>query len=346
MTVIGTPKKNQKYRIKFHDEEEFKTAKVLRRAGKATGKYRDHYIVTYEEPESWRGFHGEINFKEDLSISEAIDSTCESNLTNEIMLTESALVQFDEQDFLRAKNEELEKWQDMKVYQKVPKVEGKTIRTRWVLSEKNGKARARLVAKGYQDHDVTDDPTLKDSPTCSKESLRILLLTIINKSWPLLSVDVKAAFLQGKSIDRNVYLTPPPESEDRDCSWKLLKCVYGLDDASRYWYLKVRDFLTTMGMTVSKYDNCVFLKISHNILDGLVCFHVDDFLWTGKEHFINKTLGKFKETFIVGSENAESFTYLGVQITLSKNRISIAQTSFIENLCEIDDRTVENKSSD
>ena len=285
LTVIGTPKKNQKYRIKFHDEEEFKTAKVLRKAGKATGKYRDHYIVTYEEPEPWRSFHGEINFKEDLSVSEAIDSTSESNLTNEIMSTESALVQFDEQHFLRAKNEELEKWQNMKVYQKVPKVEGKTIRTRWVLSVKNGKARARLVAKRYQDHDVTDDPTLKDLPTCSKESLRIVLITIINKSWPLLSVDVKAAFLQGKFIDRNVYLTPPPEYEDRDCSWKLLKCVYGLDDASRYWCLEVRDFLTTMGMTVSKYDNCVFLKISHNILDGLVCFHVDDFLWPGKELF-------------------------------------------------------------
>ena len=103
------------------------------------------------------------------------------------MSTEIALVQFDEQDFLRAKNEELEKWQNMKVYQKVPKVEAKTIRTRWVLSVKNGKARVRLVAKRYQDHDVTDDPTLKDSPTCSKESLRILLLTIISKSWPLIS---------------------------------------------------------------------------------------------------------------------------------------------------------------
>ena len=40
------------------------------------------------------------------------------------------------------------------------------------------------------------------------------------------------AFLQGDVISREVYIKPPKEAEASDF-WRLLKCVYGLRDASR-----------------------------------------------------------------------------------------------------------------
>ena len=47
---------------------------------------------------------------------------------------------------------------------------------------------------------------------------------------------MKTAFLQGKKIEREVYICPPKEAATNKV-WKLQKCVHGLSDASRYWYL-------------------------------------------------------------------------------------------------------------
>ena len=100
--------------------------------------------------------------------------------------------------------------------------------------------KARLVALGFQDETVTKNSVLKDSPTCAKEALRLLLVIISARTWTIHSLDVKSAFLQGKPIERVVFLRPPPEAKAKGY-WKLLKWVYGLDDASRQWYHRVRE---------------------------------------------------------------------------------------------------------
>ena len=46
----------------------------------------------------------------------------------------------------------------------------------------------------------------KDSPTCHKESLRILLAIAASKEYEIESVDIMSAFLQGKELNRNVYV--------------------------------------------------------------------------------------------------------------------------------------------
>ena len=45
------------------------------------------------------------------------------------------------------------------------------------------------------------------------------------------SLDVKAAYLQGKEIERVVYLRPPKKA-NCDGLWKLRKTVYRLKDAA------------------------------------------------------------------------------------------------------------------
>ena len=51
----------------------------------------------------------------------------------------------------------------------------------------------------------------KDTPTCSKESVGIALSIASAKGWNIHSTDVRAAFLQGSKIEREVYLRPPAE---------------------------------------------------------------------------------------------------------------------------------------
>ena len=75
---------------------------------------------------------------------------------------------------------------------------------RWVLSEKmkNGKTttKANFVAHGFEEQ--KNDTSMKDSPTCSNEVLRVLLTVLLSQNWNLNSINIKLAFLEGKKINR------------------------------------------------------------------------------------------------------------------------------------------------
>jgi len=60
------------------------------------------------------------------------------------------------------------------------------------------------------------------------------------QEWKIHSLDIKAAFLQGSSIERAVHLLPPPEAHTSKL-WQLNIPVYGLCDAPRAgWPLKLQ----------------------------------------------------------------------------------------------------------
>ena len=81
--------------------------------------------------------------------------------------------------------------------------------------------KARLVARGLEEY---TNELRKDSPTCAKESVRVTLAIAMAQNWECHSIDVKAAYLQGYQIDRDVYLNPPPEFRNGKV-WKLKKTV-------------------------------------------------------------------------------------------------------------------------
>ena len=69
---------------------------------------------------------------------------------------------------------------------------------------------ARLVARGFEETDLKN--IRKDSPTCGKDSLRLCLTILASKHWKISSLDIKAAFLQGKEINREVFRIPSAEA--------------------------------------------------------------------------------------------------------------------------------------
>ena len=89
--------------------------------------------------------------------------------------------------------------------------------------------KARLCAWGFEEEQCFRT----DSTTCCKESLRLACCVISSNKWLINSLDVKTAFLQGKPIERTVFVWPPKEAKTGKV-WELKKCVYGLVDASRY----------------------------------------------------------------------------------------------------------------
>ena len=89
----------------------------------------------------------------------------------------------------------------------------------------------------------------------------------------------------------------PPVEADTNKDWRLLKTVYGLTDASRTSYLKVRGALLKTGVEVSMYDEAVFFLHDSDNLGGMLCCHVDDFFWGGNKSFIKKVIKPLKDKF-------------------------------------------------
>ena len=92
----------------------------------------------------------------------------------------------------------------MQVCEEIQDQGQKVISTRWVITEKirEGQkgAKARLVARGFED----EDQVPSHSPAAAKSTLRTVLAITANEGWIIETIDMKAAFLQSHTINRNV----------------------------------------------------------------------------------------------------------------------------------------------
>ena len=76
------------------------------------------------------------------------------------------------------------------------------------ICERQKGAKARLVVRGFED----EDQVPSDSPTAAKSTLRTVLAITANEIRIIETIDIKAAFLQRRTINRNGYILPPPEA--------------------------------------------------------------------------------------------------------------------------------------
>ena len=151
---------------------------------------------------------------------------------------------------------------------------------------KNKKTKARLVARGFQE-------SLKpqsDSPTVSKESFKMLMAVAANDNFKLASVDIRAAFLQSRTLDRDVFMLPPPDIRKQGVIWRLKKPLYGLDDASHKFWLRVKEVLKQIGLKVMEGDEAFYYLHRNRDIMGAVITHIDDFTFAGTEEFIKEVL--------------------------------------------------------
>ena len=277
---------------------ELVSGKLLSRAGKATGNYKHCYNWQRDSD----GGVGWVDLQKDFSSCEVVSDSTE------------LLVFFNSEDIIRAKESEIDNWRSNDVYEETDNVGQDAISVRWVVTEKlkDGKSiiKARLVARGFEE-DTVDLRT--DSPTCSKEAVRLTLAFASANQWICHSIDVKAAYLQGDVIERDICLRPPPEY-DNGRLWKLKKAVYGLCDAARHWYLRVKDQLLKLGAKISSLDPALFYWRNGDIVDGIICIYVDDFLWAGTANFEREVINVISQTFLVGTSESGVFKYVGLNI--------------------------------
>ena len=90
-----------------------------------------------------------------------------------------------------------------------------------------------MIARGFQDKIKPQS----DSPTVSKESFKMLMAITANNNFKLASVNIRAAFLQSRTLDRDVFMLPSPDIRKQGIIWRLKKPFYSLDDASHKFWL-------------------------------------------------------------------------------------------------------------
>ena len=313
-------KKGDRFEGREKDNGSYISGKILGRAGKATStKYKNCFNVQKDTDNSvsW------LDFEKDLVEVRNIPED------------EETFLAYNSNAIHQAKQDEISNWVKNNVFEEVSFDNQKTISVRWVITEKMKDSKlvvkARLVARGFEE-DTTN--IRKDSPTCSKESIRILVALSAAMKWKIHSLDIKSAYLQGNRIERDIYLKPPPEFASYNKVWKLKKTVYGLSDAARAWFLRVKNELIRMGIEISIVDPALFSWKFQGRLEGIICVYVDDILWVGSERF-GKVISRIKDIFQIGSSEENSFKYIGLDLKSSDRGVSLDQIKYVHSMEQV-----------
>ena len=261
------------------------------------------------------------------------------NQPEEVLFGENMYRATDDIKFKEAKEIELQRWVDMEVFEETPDTgQQPRVTSRWVLTEKlkGGEivCKARLVARGFQE---TNNEIETDSPTCQKDSLRLILCIITANKWQINSMDIKCAFLQGLPLERELYLVPPKDINIKGTAiWRLKKCPYGLADAGRKWYLKLTSILLSLDGKQSTLDQALFSWYnSDGTCIGLMAIHVDDIIYGGDNSFQNHIIQPLRDKLEIGLEESNGMKYIGLDIHQTSSYTSISNNPYTSSLQEI-----------
>ena len=161
-----------------------------------------------------------------------------------------------------------------------------------------------------------------------------MLAIAASKNWTIETSDVKSAFLQGRSLDRQVIIKPPKEANvEKGKLWELKVALYGLDDASLQFFFKCKEILIKLGCVQSTFDPAFFMKYDEkNQLIGLVGLHVDDFIHAGSREFKETVSNKLELNFKMGKTEQKKFKYVGYEIEQDQRGVKISQQEYADNL--------------
>ena len=314
--------RNLKCGQRFHgfDEKtgEHISGKIISRAGKVKGSNKYCYNVE-RDASGWRGW---------INLEKIKDLTFTSDDMPLIVL-------YNNQSIAKAKSDEIKNWIDNDVFEEVDDEGQPTISVRWVITEKVKDSRvvtkARLVARGFEENTTYMS---KESPTCGTDVIRLTTAIAASKRWDCRSVDVKAAYLQGDEIKRDIFVRPPGEFDDGRI-WRLKKTIYGLCDAAQAWYKKVKKELISLGVKVSPLDCSLFYWHVNKELQGIICVYVDDFLYCGTELFLDKIIQRLIRMFRIGSSSRVSFTYVGINFNSYMDGLTMDQDHYVASMDKI-----------
>jgi hypothetical protein len=234
---------------------------------------------------------------------------------------------------------EISKYKSFQAFEEVDDQGQKCIPTKWVVTEqsksgKNEPYKARMCIRGDLERGKEDVRT--DSPTASKEAIKLALIVAANEGFKVKSGDIKSAYLQGELLKRKIYVKPPKEAKAKGKLWLLKQGAYGIVDGGRLFYLKLSEKLMELGMHRVHSDGALFTFVRNGKLQGLITTHSDDLILAGNDTFDEEITSKLKEMFEFSKIEENNFKYCGCNIKCKEDgSIQLDQNDYIENLKEM-----------
>ncbi|KAF5448409.1 hypothetical protein F2P56_028947 [Juglans regia] len=115
------------------------------------------------------------------------------------------------------------------------------------------------------------------------------------------------------------------KGENKVC--KLLKSLYGLKQASRQWFEKLSKALLQYGFVQGSSDSSLFIKRSESSFIAILVY-VDDVLLASDSLIEIQLLKDFLHDKFTIKDLGELKYFLGLEVTRSKNGISICQRKY------------------
>ncbi|KAH9781841.1 hypothetical protein KPL71_008631 [Citrus sinensis] len=218
----------------------------------------------------------------------------------------------------------------------------KLVGSKWIFKLKAGASenesprhKARLVAKGFTQREGVDFNEVF-SPIVKYSSIRLLLALSAYHDLELEQMDVKTAFLHG-SLDEEIFMAQPEGfiekgSEDKVCLLK--KSLYGLKQSPRQWYLKFDEFMISHGYCRSRFDNCVYFKLSSCGGGIYLLLYVDDMLIACSQKEEIKRLKIELSTEFEMKDLGATTKILGMQITRDRKSkvLFLSQADYVKKV--------------
>ncbi|KAJ9564656.1 hypothetical protein OSB04_000622 [Centaurea solstitialis] len=216
-----------------------------------------------------------------------------------------ALSSSNSQKWIDAMADEMKSMKDNDVWDLVelPK-DAKPIGYKWIFKTKkdsNGnieRYKARLVAKGFTQKEGIDYKETF-SPVSSKDSFRTIMALVAHYDL------------------------------------ELKKSIYGLKQASRQWYLKFHQVITSFGYEVNLVEDCVYHKFSGSSVIFLILY-VDDILIATNDLALLHDTKKFLAKHFEMKDLGDASFVLGIQILRDRSRgiLRLSQRSYIDKVLD------------
>ena len=258
-----------------------------------------HEITEKEPEETWDSVleHVYFTYDEPTSYEEAIN--CKDSV-----------------EWKEAMKSELNDLQRRQVYSVTDKVEKKPIDSKWIFKRKSdGRFRARLVVKGFQQNRSGGDFTRIDAPTVSQHTIRTILSIALMKKMLIKMIDVKCAFLYS-DLKELIFVNPPEGCGDG--TWKLNKALYGLKQGPNEWYSTIKNYFTRLNLKCSVVDNCLFFDKNYFVL-----IYVDDMLICAtNENLLKRIITDISLNFEISTSEG---SFLGMEFIHKIDTVYISQ---------------------
>ena len=169
-------------------------------------------------------------------------------------------------------------------------------------------------------------------------SVGAILTNAAIQGWEIHQIDVKNARLNTE-LTETIYICPLPRylkpgQEGKVC--RLIKCLYGTQQARFEWYKTLHEFFSKIRFTCSAVDHAVFFRHEREHFSSVISVSMDNMVITGNSiKTINWIKGEFKKRFEI-SDLGEIKWLLGLEVNYNKDvwTLSISQGAYVNKLVE------------